>query len=169
MAASLSSELDKLSIADEEPSPDEIRDIILEAMKEEDIYPEDVPEEEEKPFDIGNNLYQSCRYFTKHGLGQFHCSDKNWSSVLAWCYIDLKEQEICYRYYQKCHSCDKKVWPKFFKEAIENMVYLAVQSFLIRTGRKEKEETDGNSSRHIGGPHDKASCEKCIRRGHRCC
>ena len=167
MAASLSSELDKLSLADKVPSPDEIRDIILEAMEEEEVYPEDVPKE--KPFDIGKNLRQSCRYFTKHGLGQFYCSDKNWSSVFAWCYIDLKMQKICYRYYQKCQSCDEEIEPVYDKEAIEKMAYLAVQSFLIRSDRKEKEESEGNPSRFIEGPHDEDNCEKCIRRGRRCC
>jgi len=162
--------MDKLDLAsDTEPSADEIKEIILDAMESEDVYPEDVPEE--KPFDVNDqhHLRKSCRYFRKHGFGIFDCRDKDWASVFSWCYIDLKEQEICYRYYQKCQTCDGKVLPKYDKGAIKKMAALAVESFLIRTGRKERQESDGNPSRRLDGPHDEANCELCIRLGSRCC
>ena len=175
MATDLSSQLDELTLGpssespDQEPSPEIIKEIISEEMKKEGITTTDIPDE---IFSIDDpKIRKSLRYFDKHGVGQFHCpkGDNDWTSVFSWCFIDLKEQKINYRYYEECQNCDCKANPKFSKEIIEKMARLAVITFLERTGRRERPERTGDYSGHGGGPHKEERCEKCIRLGYRCC
>ena len=172
--AELSCELDKLNLEDpspsteQEPSPEIIKQIILEALKSEEVGPEDVPHEE--PFVLTDDVIRkSHRFFEKYGTGNFSCptNDNHWPSVYSRCFIDLKEQTICYRYYQNCKKCETEVRPTYSYEVIEKMAMYAVDSFLIRTGRKEKEEKGGYQNRQIRGEHDETRCEKC-KSGQRC-
>ncbi len=170
MAANVCDQFGKLSLTSSiEPSPETIKEIILDAMEKEGVLPSDIPKE--KSFYEGLNIRGSKRYFEKHGVGHYDCDeeDNDWNSVFSWCIIDLKKQKICYRYYEQCKKCETKAWPQFSYETIEKLAHLTVESFLFRTGRKERPERQGDPIRRIRGPHDEERCEKCIETGQRCC
>ena len=156
-----------------EPSQDEIKEIILEIMRGENVTPSQVPYE--GAFSIDSASY-SKRYFETKGFAWFCCpmQHNRWPSAHSWCYLDLKKQEICYRDQQNCRkdNCETAVQPGFTEEAVEKMARYAVKQFLIRTGRKSRgpraARNDDDGMMTNGGPHDERRCGKCQRLGRSC-
>ena len=138
----------------------DIKDIISEAMERKEVKHRLVPYEDGKlSFET---LHRSKRYFEKHGLGKFYCPKKDnvWTSVKAWCILDLKQRKIRYTYYQKCNKCETIVRPFFFEEVIEKMARYAVDSYLRCIGKKGVEERVGVATEEeIRGKHDEKRCE----------
>ena len=134
-----------------------------------DLKEADIPQK--KSLDL-ENLGRSKRYFDTKGFAWFRCpqKQKDWPSVRAWCVIDLKLQEICHRYYQKCNKCDSKAYPNFTVESLKKMAEYAVKQFLIRTGRLSPSAHVPHIDTGItkGGPHDEERCGKCKSLGRSC-
>ena len=156
-----------------EISPDDIKDIIKEAMHAEGITRRDVPREWEftSPKDVKD---KSKRFFEVKGFAWFACPKRHkywhkrhkyWPSAHSWCFMDLKTRTICYRDKQKCKKCESKASPEFMEDALEIMAEYAVESFLIRTGRKQldKDPKSTDTKKTNGGPHDEERCGRCRR------
>ena len=150
------------------PSPDEIKEIIGEAMEYEEVKHRLVPYEDGK-FSF-ETLYKSKRYFKKYSFAWFKCPnvDNNWPSARAWCIIDLKLRRICYRYWQKCKYCDAIAKPKFPRYSVENMAQHAVDSYLTCRGWNTWQESPGGTTRNVRGDHDEERCQECQMRGEPC-
>ncbi len=156
-----------------EPSSAEIKRIILEVMTEEGVLPSQVPNE--SGFSMASSSY-SKRYFETKGFAWFPCprNHNRWASAHAWCFLDLKKQEICYRDKQNCKKggCETAVNPGFTEESVTRMANYAVTQFLIRTGRRARVRRnvggDDGLVQTEGGPHDQARCGRCRRLGHSC-
>lgn len=93
-----------------------------EKVKKEDTH-------ENTPFTMPKNADNSKRYFEVKGFAWFSCPErhKRWPSAHSWCFLDLKEQEICYRDKQKCNKCNLSAKPEFQKESIKKMAKRAVK------------------------------------------
>ena len=147
-----------------------IKKIIRDAMAEKGVEERDVPDE--APFISPAYAQSSKRYIEVKGFAWFSCPKKHhrWPSAQSWCFIDLKEQEICYRDNQKCKKCNSGASPEFTRESIEKMAQYAVKKFLIKTKRLVPEFNPSNASTDEtqGGPHDEGRCGKCKRLGRSC-
>lgn len=156
-----------------------IRSIIQEEMEEQEVAIEDIPVEGK--FMGPENHKHSLRYIEMKGFAWFTCTKghnkgncKRWPSAHSWCFIDLREQRICYRYTQDCnvHDCEADIGPEFTEESIREMAQRAVRQFLRRIGRLRgatNNNHDGNPRDHDkGGPHDEKRCSKCRRLGRSC-
>ena len=103
-------------------------------------------------------------------------SNHRWSSAHSWCYIDLKQQRICYRDEQKCrkNDCEMPVSPEFSEAEIEKMAEYAVSQFFMRLGRKKGRRGGGWrgwAETFTGAndkPHDQKRCGRCKRLGRKC-
>lgn len=108
-----------------EISKEEIKEIILREMDEQGVKVTDIPKETE--FRGPKYHGGSKRYFSTKGFAWFTCKkhngDRHWPSAHAWCFIDLKEQEICHRYTQDCkrHNTKAELGPEFTEEALKKM------------------------------------------------
>lgn len=150
----------------DEVPPYEVRRIIQEAMNDKGITPGDIPME--KPFDTRKQKRRiiaktSKRYFEARGLAWFSCPryDKQWRSDIAWCYMDLRTQTVCYRYIQGCRRCNSTDSPKFIPKALERMADFATNQFLYRSGWKAKPKKRKNGFKRTWIPHDRRRCSKC--------
>ena len=155
-----------------EPSEDEIRDIILEVMREGDVTPVQIPNEGRFVIERAEH---SKRYFETKGFAWFCCPEghNRWPSAHSWCFLDLKKQVICHRYTQDCrkNKCETSVDPGFTEEAVEKMAKYAVKKFLTRTGRRARSPKLGGNDgdrKTEGGPHDEDRCARCRRLGRSC-
>ncbi len=168
------SERPKLKYAPE-ISIDAIKAIILKEMARQNVNAEEIPKE--RVFTLPKNHKNSKRYFETKGLAWFVCMKshnkgnyKRWPSAHSWCFIDLKEQKICYRDKQQCnvHNTTAENGPEFTKEALEKMAKYAVEGFLIKMGLGLPPGRSTRTKQTEGGPHDKARCGKCTRLGRSC-
>ncbi len=111
-------------------------------MDRNNVRAEQVPEETK--FTYPKNHRNSFRYFLTKGFAWFTCkkhdSDRHWPSAHAWCFIDLKEQKICYRYSQKCKKDNAKAkpGPEFIEDALQKMAEWVVKGFLIKNCTRSK-------------------------------
>ncbi len=110
------------------------------------------------------------RFYCKHGKAHFTCCCRNhWTSHHSWCVIDLKKRKICRRYYQECQNCNAKAIPVFSKGVMEKIIKRAVESFLVRSGKKAATERRRvESTKQGNGEHDTDRCEMCRERGKPC-
>jgi len=149
-----------------------IKKIIGESMAEYGIRKRDIPGE--GLFTSPDNTKGSKRYFESKGFAWFSCPKKHhrWPSAHSWCFIDLKEQVICYRDEQKCRKCNSKAMgPEFTEESLVKMATYVVKQYLIRIGKlKPLHPTTAtvDTSETQGGPHDEQRCGKCRRLGRSC-
>lgn len=156
----------------EEVSHDEVASIIRTELQSSGVSIHSIPSERpfnpEKRRQIEKN---SKRYFVVRGIAKFSCTKcrRWWPSAQAWCFIDLKEQEICYTYYQKCKRCYSKAKPKFAEKAVKGMSKYAVKKFLYRTGQKEKPERRKEQTKQTKKPHLSNRCQRCKEKKRRCC
>jgi len=165
-----------------EVSAADIRSIIKDEMRKQNVSAEDIRKETEVEVAfIGPDHHRgSKRYFEAEGFAWFNCFKvakhnrvKRWASAHAWCFIDLKELQICYRYKQECNKCNLAAdkGPEFTRYALNKMARYAVRGFLIRTGRiqvKRKSPVEDKDEESGDGPHDEERCEKCRRMGRPC-
>ena len=169
--------------------------IIAEVMEEKNVSPDDIPVENPfVPSRPANQIDGSKRYFHVKGFARFNEHDvadddhvqedesddddeprctRTWPSAHAWCIMDLKEQKIVKRYPQECQRCEGSAQPEFDEEAIRRMAEYAVKSFLIRSGKLQRDPFDFRDLRdsldHEGQqPHDEARCARCRERGQSC-
>ena len=171
-------DVDRRSKYAPEISPAAIRAIILKELAMHEVNTEfDIPDE--RYFRSPENHEGSLRYFESKGFAWFTCKKqhkpnnkiKRWPSAHSWCFIDLKKQEICYRYEQECnaHNIVAQPGPEFTEEAIQKMAKLVVNRFLIKTGRiRYVPRVSTNTDKTEGGPHDEGRCGKCKRLGRSC-
>lgn len=158
--------------------PDIEKAIIQQVMKENNLDPNSVPSEPhiEDPSDP-ESIRDSKRYFNTRGSGKFTPDDeqetgchRTWSSAHSWSVMDLKEQEICYRYWQKCKKCEKEVKSVYDKTSIRRMAEWACNECLIRMGlRRREQRSDEDDPEKPTPPHDIKRCEMCKRKGRKCC
>ncbi len=153
-----------------EPSAAVIKETILDIMKEHRVHPQDIPPEPKPHFPC--ELLGSLRYFNTKAFAWFSCPKrhKRWPSAHAWCYLDLKEMEICYRFLQECNQCNKDAQPEFSVESVKRMATFAVQMYLRRTGKLVREDHSFHSEPLTaeGKPHDEDRCGKCQYLGRSC-
>ena len=155
--------------------PDMEKAIIQQVMKENGIDPSSVPSEnrlECRPHP--KRVRNSKRYFLTRNPTVFPQHDKlvpscerTWDSAHSWCVMDLKKQQIPYRYWQKCKECKTKVDPVYDEVSIRWMAEWACDKFLIRMGRKERPCKD--ASKKSTGPHHRWRCQMCRLLRRKCC
>lgn len=150
----------------------DIKEVIQEAMAENGVKEDDIPDEWGGSFSE-YNLYwahyaDSKRYVEVKGFAQFHCPNKHhrWPSPHSWCLIDLKNQLICHRDGQNCRKCGTEVMPEFPKESLEAMAKQAARRHLERTGKLQPAQKTPEEIQ--SGPHDARRCGKCRREGSIC-
>ena len=158
--------------------PDMEKAIIQQVMKENGIDPSSVPLEnrlECRPHP--KRVRNSKRYFLTRGRAEFPghgelmpSCERTWGSAHAWCVMDLEEQQIPYRYWQKCKNkkCKTKVEPVYDERWIRSMAEWACDEFLVRTGRKGR-PSNKNASKKSTGPHDRWRCQMCRLLRRKCC
>ncbi len=144
-------------------------------MAEQNVKVTDIPAD--LMFTHPSNHKKSKRYFEVKGFAWFTCKKshdkgnfRHWPSAHAWCFIDLKEQRICYRDVQECKEDNSRTdSPEFTEEALKRMIKYVVTSFLIRTGKKSiPQRADTETEQTDRGPHDERRCGKCQRLGRSC-
>ena len=147
-----------------------IMKIIQDAMAEKNVIGGGIPKE--RPFTSPTGAQRSKRYLEVKGFAWFSCPKKHhrWPSAQAWCYVDLKNQSICYRDAQKCKKCNSKAMPQFSEGSIERMAEFVVRKFLIKTKmlRPVFHPRSDDLEETQGGPHDEQRCGKCKRLGRSC-
>lgn len=120
-----------------EPTETEIRNVILTAMAEKNITPLDIPRE--KSFDITAVTMDSLRYFSTKTFAWIECDNGHKrSSIHSWCFVDLKEQQIAYRYELPCLNCGASTKMSLMSDSIPNMATAVVKSFLAKQRRLER-------------------------------
>ena len=154
-----------------EPSAATIKEAILKVMKQENVQPDDIPPEPAPQFPA--DVSHSKRYFSIKGFAWFSCPQKHhrWPSAHGWCYLDLKKQEIRFRFKQKCKKCDQGAPPEFSLEVVEErMATYAVKQYLKRIGKKVEVSaaTGEGPVNENGKPHDEARCAMCQYLGRSC-
>ena len=154
-----------------EISPAAIKRIIADAMADNNVTKEDIPNE--PAFTTPAKARGSKRYFETKGFAWLNCpgGDNRWPSAHCWCFIDLKKQTICYRDPQDCKKCESEVDPEFTEESVERMAEYAVRGFLIKTGELHavfNPRVDDDDMGTQRGPHDEERCGRCRRLGTSC-
>ena len=153
-----------------EPPVAKIKEAILKVMKQENVHPDDIPPEPAPQFPA--DVSHSKRYFNTKGCAWFSCPQKHhrWPSAHGWCYLDLKKQEIRFRFKQKCKKCDQEAPPEFSLEAVKIMATYAVKQYLKRIGKKVEGSAATREGPVIedGKPHDEARCGMCQHQGRSC-
>ena len=100
-----------------------IEAIIKDVMKDYDVDPQEIPEE--GPFDLKKYIEDlkhrekwSKRYFRGHAKGIYTCDkcDHQWTSIQAWCILDLKRQRVVMKFKQKCKKKHEKDMPEVEEE-----------------------------------------------------
>lgn len=184
-----------------------VRDIIVEVMEEKGASPDEVAEE--GPFDLEefiktikkkNKEKWSERYFRGRAKGQFKCNNelcerknKGWSSIYAWCILDLKDQKVKIKIGQKCTKCQEKrrelgletssetseedededdqEWIKQSykdEESVRHMVEWAVNLHLYLVGKQDREPIYHKPSYRKTPEHKSRSCKMCKLMGVPC-
>ena len=154
--------------------------IIAEVMEEKNVSPDDIPVESPfVPSRPANQIDGSKRYFRVKGFAWFreHDNDgitctRTWPSAHSWCIMDLKQQRIVKRFSQDCQKCEGSAQPEFEEEAIRRMAEYAVKSYLIRSGKLQRDPLsyvrDPLDDHEGQQPHDQARCGMCQALGRSC-
>ena len=114
----------------------------------------------------------SNRYFWVSGSAKFNCpAHKTWRSFHAWSVIDLRAQDVCYSYTQRCNrkQCYYKAKPVYVDASMQKMVQYALNKYLHRVGLRKRRPRKFRARRRMNKiPHDMRRCSRCKELGRNC-